>query len=952
MPYDKSTFTLDRLIDEVVQRRDIAEGLVSARYQGREIYDEVIAQGEAVWEVALGEIKQYDAAEARVADLTERVGLQIGTRPMEAQTGFDAAPTWMQAVQAFGMLGVFIWSIVAAVRSSGSSIASLLTLKGWLWVAIGVVPLMIWNRIGAYIGNRRSRDQQNKLASWLQRKDQLTAESGIESLKPTIEAQGQKIQELLLENVRLLVTAAINRRLEPSYVTRFEIANPSGFSEVFDKRFTIRTPARVRLEFMLNNMPGGSIGIAGSRGAGKTTLLRLFCGPKRVIETLNGKPVLGVLVSAPVAYEARDFILYVFSTICQNVITIEGGKYVFPREIVDTPSDSAPAESVYLPLLRRLPRLLLQTGAAITVLSLLLTGILVDLESGATTSANLQTRPIATVSSTTPAQGQGSSAPKDTKAQQSATLSQSPNPTAAGKTPTTMSTPNANAPVGASPTNASVPQSSPAQPTKSPQTSIPKTRSAIANVSAPTPTAQKWIKLLKVDPAGPLKLGLLLMLVALMLAEVLRIDWWASLAAGLIKLVRAIATFPLAFNRWVQRRASGPSDSGKNSPQTQSPPPLSMGGSAGVSQPPESLLSQAEAWLRAIKFQQSYTSGWSGALKLPIGFEGGMSRAVTLAATQLSLPEIVHFLTQFLEDVARKYQVIVGIDEMDKLATDALAQQFLNDIKSIFGLEGCFYLVSVSENAMSNFERRGLPFRDAFDSSFDDFIYVDHLEFRAGQELLEQRLVGRPIPFFALSFCMSGGLARDLIRSFRYILEVFQAEPTENSLRSLCRKMVNTDLVAKVRAIRTSAQKLDVEPELTELVSHLYALENSLAEDAAMIQSALELLSFAARREDRPTAQAQEKEGDGRESKNGEDRAAGLAQLKDLADELGSYVQFSVTMRQFFDDGVPPEVFTTPRAGGSIDNLAKIRQILGVNPGTARTLLARFRAANALAAFV
>jgi hypothetical protein len=63
-------------------------------------------------------------------------------------------------------------------------------------------------------------------------------------------------------------------------------------------------------------------------------------------------------------------------------------------------------------------------------------------------------------------------------------------------------------------------------------------------------------------------------------------------------------------------------------------------------------------------------------------------------------------------------------------------------------------------------------------------------------------------------------------------------------------------------------------------------------------------------------------------------------------------VQFSVTMRQFFDDGIPSEVFKTPQAGGSIDNLAKIRQILGVNPGTARTLLARFRAANALAAFV
>ena len=39
------------------------------------------------------------------------------------------------------------------------------------------------------------------------------------------------------------------------------------------------------------------------------------------------------------------------------------------------------------------------------------------------------------------------------------------------------------------------------------------------------------------------------------------------------------------------------------------------------------------------------------------------------------------------------------------------AQQFLNEIKVLFGIEHCFYLLSVSESAMSSFERPGLPFR-------------------------------------------------------------------------------------------------------------------------------------------------------------------------------------------------------------------------------------------------
>ncbi len=99
----------------------------------------------------------------------------------------------------------------------------------------------------------------------------------------------------------------------------------------------------------------------------------------------------------------------------------------------------------------------------------------------------------------------------------------------------------------------------------------------------------------------------------------------------------------------------------------------------GVGESP--LWKQASAWLRTTKFQQSFTSGWSGSLKLPVGLEGSVNRAVTLAQNQLSLPEISNFFTNFLETVSTRYQVLIGIDELDKLASDDLARQFINDIK-------------------------------------------------------------------------------------------------------------------------------------------------------------------------------------------------------------------------------------------------------------------------------
>jgi hypothetical protein len=71
--------------------------------------------------------------------------------------------------------------------------------------------------------------------------------------------------------------------------------------------------------------------------------------------------------------------------------------------------------------------------------------------------------------------------------------------------------------------------------------------------------------------------------------------------------------------------------------------------------------------------------------------EGGLNSAVTLAENQLSLPEIVYSFTEFIEMAAKEYQIIIGIDELDKLESDEKAQLFLNDIKSIFGIERCFF---------------------------------------------------------------------------------------------------------------------------------------------------------------------------------------------------------------------------------------------------------------------
>jgi hypothetical protein len=341
--------------------------------------------------------------------------------------------------------------------------------------------------------------------------------------------------------------------------------------------------------------------------------------------------------------------------------------------------------------------------------------------------------------------------------------------------------------------------------------------------------------------------------------------------------------------------------------------------------PVASLLAEARAWLTDIKFQQSFTSGWSGTLRLGIGLEGGVNRAKSLAQMQLTLPEIVDGLSRFLARVSLDYSfVIIGIDELDKLESDTKASDFLNEIKAIFGIQRVYYLISVSENAMSNFERRGLPFRDAFDSAFDDVIHVPYLKFRMARRLLGERVVGMPVQFQALCFVLSGGLARELIRTSRDLIN-HRNVGASAELEDLCRELILEDLRSKVRAIAFAVEKIRIDPARGELLSHLAGLEHG----AAIAPDDLEARA----------KRLQEMWGDRARGEANRRRRKDLERLATLAQEAAAYLQFLALVRRFFTNQLDQPTFELAQKSDQIDGMALIRQTLSVDHNVTRALL-------------
>ena len=158
---------------------------------------------------------------------------------------------------------------------------------------------------------------------------------------------------------------------------------------------------------------------------------------------------------------------------------------------------------------------------------------------------------------------------------------------------------------------------------------------------------------------------------------------------------------------------------------------------------------------------------------------------------------------QALAAVPRQYvfdygpKIMIGIDEVDKIDIDS-AQRFLNDIKAIFGVPNCLYLVSVSDEALAVFEQRVLLGRTAFDSAFDEVVRTRELDFVSCRYLLRRRIAGMPDSLIAFCEVMSGGLPRDLIRMARSVVEV--SASGEKRIEGLTLSVVNSQVETLRRA--------------------------------------------------------------------------------------------------------------------------------------------------------
>jgi hypothetical protein len=325
--------------------------------------------------------------------------------------------------------------------------------------------------------------------------------------------------------------------------------------------------------------------------------------------------------------------------------------------------------------------------------------------------------------------------------------------------------------------------------------------------------------------------------------------------------------------------------------------------------------------LADLRYLRTYTTSLNASVKplSAFGLAGGRGRQ--LAEQPVTLPELVARYREYSEDVATWWRsrnggegrVVIGIDEVDKILDGERAEAFLNDIKAVFDVPGCLYLVSLSEDALAVFARRAVSIRSAFDSAFDEVVAITPMTYQNSEQLLIKRVTGLPRPFIALCHVLAGGLPRDLVRAARGLINAAR-RGKETTLPELASTLVQRE-IDSLR--QSSLSRLAMQPGVGVLLNSLHNREWPGTEPRHLVGASARLAATAQR------AEADE--------------------ISQVCRELIVSFSFYATVLTVF--GPAQDLLTSQlrmHHHGFVDELAEARYVMRLDVGLAHSLIEQF----------
>ncbi|MFJ3795068.1 P-loop NTPase fold protein [Streptomyces sp. NPDC090088] len=227
------------------------------------------------------------------------------------------------------------------------------------------------------------------------------------------------------------------------------------------------------------------------------------------------------------------------------------------------------------------------------------------------------------------------------------------------------------------------------------------------------------------------------------------------------------------------------------------------------------LARQCRDQLHRLRTVQTKTTSWNPTVQQISSLAGGSS--ATYSTLPPNYPELVSEFRRLLSSIAHEiYEehgtCIIAVDELDRLGSADAAISFLNELKTIFGIPYVHFLLAVADDVGATFVRRGLPNRDATDSTLDDIVHVIYFNLDEARALLLRRVPNLGDSNILFAYALSGGLPRDLVRYCRRIVDLHRTVPVE-STESVVRLLAAEEMTQVLGGFRLLLAKLPLTPQ-------------------------------------------------------------------------------------------------------------------------------------------
>ncbi len=158
------------------------------------------------------------------------------------------------------------------------------------------------------------------------------------------------------------------------------------------------------------------------------------------------------------------------------------------------------------------------------------------------------------------------------------------------------------------------------------------------------------------------------------------------------------------------------------------------------------LLKRSEEIIRDLEYEVTKSHGSKVDLPLIKRLGASFSFSEQRRGRAMTLPGLTARYIEYIRDVQRvldawrgSKKLIICIDELDKITDPEQVGNVLREIKGSLYEKDCFYLLSISEDAVRAFEGRLVEQRDIFESTFDEIMILDRLDLQTCIDIARER---------------------------------------------------------------------------------------------------------------------------------------------------------------------------------------------------------------------